>query len=230
MEFLPQPLGATCTKQQHCPTAHGWGRELFLLGAPWRNACTEQALNDANLPRANEHTTSTPQNTQHFSESLFNLLLSTYPSQLCTSNFDLPCSQVIPLPPSVHTFKHTLAKPMAQMGRPPHSNFPIYTLPWCMTTTTHKQAPMPLDELPTSPAIPHQPHHLSPNNCIIEHLYLSHVLLHTLIHVYRSIVLCTTAKANRLVTPPPIRALASRSSTLIPTASPYKVLPITHCI
>ena len=45
MEFLPQPLSTTCTKQQHCPMACGRGRDFFLLGVLWRNACTEQALN-----------------------------------------------------------------------------------------------------------------------------------------------------------------------------------------
>ena len=44
MEFLPQPLGTTCTEQQHCLMACGQGRDFFLLGVPWHNVCTEQAL------------------------------------------------------------------------------------------------------------------------------------------------------------------------------------------
>ena len=44
MEFLPQPHGATCTERQSCATARGWGREIYLVGAPWHNARAKQAL------------------------------------------------------------------------------------------------------------------------------------------------------------------------------------------
>ena len=47
MEFLPQPHGATCTKRQSCATARGQGSEIYLAGAPWRNARAKQALTSA---------------------------------------------------------------------------------------------------------------------------------------------------------------------------------------
>ena len=49
MESLPQPHGATCTEWQCCTTVHGWGREIYLTGAMWCNACTEQALIDQGI-------------------------------------------------------------------------------------------------------------------------------------------------------------------------------------
>ena len=51
MEFLPQPHGATCTERQSCATARGRGREIYLAGAPWRNARAEQALRHDSLGR-----------------------------------------------------------------------------------------------------------------------------------------------------------------------------------